>query len=132
MTKWFWRWDGNINDGTGVDWRAHGKDGVSVPWPEGVTDDWLRKYGFKTRAAAVRSAGGNYMFNGPAWKGHTAIESKDIDDNGLHYRIYRCYEIVILDAEENQIGDSNYCYGTRTDAERDAEHYLKLTEMEGC
>ena len=48
----------------------------------------------------------------------------------LRYKIYKCYEIVILDEEDNEVGECNYCYGTRKDAEEMAKHELKLALME--
>lgn len=48
----------------------------------------------------------------------------------VKYKIYKCYEIVILDAEDNEIGNANYCYGTRKDAEEMAKHELKIAKMD--
>ena len=46
----------------------------------------------------------------------------------LKYKIYRCYEIVILDEHDNQIGDSDYVYTDRKDAKACAEHRLQIEE----
>lgn len=47
----------------------------------------------------------------------------------LHYKIYRCYEIVILDEEENEVGECNYCYGTKADAIEMAKHELEIQNL---
>jgi len=44
----------------------------------------------------------------------------------VKYKIYKCYEIVILDDDDNEVGECNYCYGTRADAEEMAKHELEI------
>jgi hypothetical protein len=43
----------------------------------------------------------------------------------LHYKIYKCYEIVILDNDGNQVGETEYCYGNRETAEQWASESLE-------
>lgn len=124
MKKWYWR--RRASGSSFSDWWAYGKGGEKVRWPHEVTDDWLREFGFATRAAAVRAAGGNYMIN--MFK--CLIDSREIDDDGLHYEIYRCYEIVIRDKDGNQIGESDYVYTGHADAVSMAKHKLKMTKEE--
>lgn len=49
----------------------------------------------------------------------------------LKYKIYKCYEVAIIDKNDNQIGESEYIYTTSTDAKKRAEEMLKEAEMEG-
>ena len=129
---WYWRFDVSLDSNT-RQWWAYGKGGERVPWPDGVTDDWLREHGFKTRAAAVRAAGGTDLIRKREWRNRILIEHRDLPNADYHYRIYKCYEIVIEDAEGNEIGEINYCHGTKADAERMAKRELKLATMkEGC
>ncbi len=129
--KWYYRFD--LSNDTHRDWWAYGKGGERVKWPDGVTDDWLRDNGFATKAAAVRAAGGRDLLSKREWRNRILIEHRDIGDRGLRYKIYRCYEIVILDRDGNEVGNANYCYGTKADAEDMAKHELKLAMMEeGC
>ena len=134
MTKWFWIFDVSPNPDVHK-WFAIGKGDNRVPWPEGVTDDWLREYGLETKAAAVRSAGGRRLIDSCEWRKRIVIKSKELPDPGLHYKIYRCYEIVILDDDGNQVGECEYSYGTKALAESQAKHSLKMAMMdykEGC
>ena len=128
MKKWYWRFD-TARDGEPREWWAYGKGGERVRWPDGVTDDWLSEHGFKTRAAAVRSAGGVDLLRMREWRHRILIDSRDLPESGLHYKIYRCYEIVILDKDGNEVGECNYCYGTKSDAESMAKHELKIAEL---
>ena len=124
MKKWYWRQD--CSGTPERDWWAYGKGGERAHWPEEVTDDWLREFGFSTRAATVRAAGGNHLIN--IYK--RLLDSREVEDNGLRYEIYRCYEIVILDKDGNQIGESDYVYTGRADAVSMAKHKLKMAKEE--
>ena len=121
--------EGNV-DGPSVFW-AHGKGGRAIP-EEDVTEEWLKENSFKTEAAAIRSAHkASAKYKDKLWDvGNVSVVPATIPDEKLHYRIYRCYEIVIEDSEGNQVGHSDYCYGTRKDAEIAAKHHLKMTKME--
>ena len=125
MRTWYWRMD--VSKESVCELWAYGKGGEKVRWPDGPSDDWLREFGFSTRAAAVRSAGGNYLVN----KGIVLLDSRNIPDVGLRYEIHRCYEIVILDKKGNQVGESDYVYTCRADAEDLAKDMLR-TAGEGC
>ena len=118
-------------DGDPILW-AHGKGDSCVP-PEEVNTEWLEKNGFRTESSAIRTSyRATAKYRDDFWSvGNVWVTSGEIPDSKLHYKIYRCYEIVILDDDENEIGNSNYCYGTRADAEAMARHELKIAEMEG-
>jgi len=125
-----------------------GNEWVDVPWVYGkkdaaiteahVSPEWLMQYGYNSEGAAVRQISRlPWWKNQPCSSHGAAVVEAVVPDRKLHYKIYRCYEIVILDDEDNQIGESGYCYGSRKDAELTAQHELKMTLMdqmyrEGC
>lgn len=114
--------------GPAIPW-AHGKKDVAVGVCE-MTVDWLRVNGFKTKAAAVRAAFRVNDWDNPSWK-HSPprVTCAEVPDRNLRYKIYRCYEIVILDSEGNAVKESDYCYTTRADAEKLARHEIEILEM---
>lgn len=97
-----------------------------------VTKAWLSKNGFLSEGAALKQ-----MYRLPYWKNKpkgnatsTAIESFEVPEHELHWEIYRPFEIVIRDKDGNQVGETQYCYGTRAQAEELADHELELLEQE--
>lgn len=119
-------------------WTNDGKS-YEIPWIYGrgeasileadVTDEWLREHGYRSETAAKSGLKAMpWRKNNPYPKYGSTIESRDVPEGNLHYKIYRCYEIVIVDSEGNEIGNSNYCYGSRADAEAMAIHELKIAE----
>ena len=118
-----------VDEGPGIPW-AHGRE-KTLPIPlEDVTADWVDKYGFKTKAAALRALRARPSIEDKYWREEGTVESREVPDNRLSYKIYRCYEIVIVDKDGNEVGECNYCYGTRADAEDMARHELKIARME--
>ena len=49
---------------------------------------------------------------------------------GLKYKIYRCYEVMVVDNAGNQIGESEFIYTDRSDAKKRAEEMLAEAETE--
>lgn len=117
-------------EGPSVIW-AHGK-GNSAVAPEKVNEEWLKANAFKTEASAIRTSyRARAKYRDKFWDiGNVYVVPAEIAEEKLHYRIYRCYEIVIEDRDGNEIGNVNYCYGTRADAEEMAKHELKIALME--
>lgn len=134
MKKWFLKINHipiskGVDEGPGIAW-AHGKgDALPIPMDE-LSVDWLMKYGFKTKAVALRALRARGNAGDSFWREEATIDSRDVPDVGLHYKIYRCYEIVILDENGNQVGESDYCYGDRKFAEETARYDLKMREEE--
>ena len=105
------------------DMWVYGKGNAGIRRDD-VTTEWLDRHGYGSLGAATRQ-----LKNHPCGSG-AYVESWKTPDSVLRYKIYRCYEIVIVDPEGNQVGETDYCYGTRKDAEIAAEHHLRMTKME--
>ena len=114
-------------EGPAVVW-AHGK-GNSAVAPEEVNEEWLRENAFKTEASAIRTAyRAKEKYKDKYWDvGKVYVVPAETPEEKLHYKIFRCYEIVLLDENDNEVGESNYCYGTRADAEKMAKREVEVT-----
>lgn len=118
-------------DGPAIIW-AHGKGDAAVVLEE-VTEDWLKANAFKTEASAIRTSyRARSKYKDAFWDvGNVYVFPAEIPDERLHYKIYKCYEIVIQDEDGNEIGEASYCYGSKEDAEKMAKRELKIALMEG-
>jgi len=109
---------------------AYGKNDTAVRLKD-LTQEWLSRNGFLSEAAALRQVRRLPWWRTHPWSSFGAIvESFSVPGHKLHYEIYHPYEIVIRDKDGNQVGDSQYWYGTRAQAEELAEHELTIAEME--
>lgn len=93
-----------------------------------LTKSWLNKNGFLSEGAAVRQL--KLLGSTERWScgDGACVESFEVPERELHYEIYRPYEIVILDKDGNQVGDTQYCYGSRAQAESLAEYEVEIAE----
>ena len=122
-------WDGK-RSGSSVTW-VHGK-GDSKTGLADMTTEWLEENSFKTEAAAIRSSyRAKAKYKDDFWDvGKVIVHPAEIPSKKLHYRLYRCYEVDIVDDEGNRVGETQYCYGTKKDAERFARREIKMMEVE--
>lgn len=109
---------------------VYGKRDSAIPHRD-LTKGWLSRNGFNSSGAAVRQVRRLPWWGKHPWSssGATVLELP-VPEHELHYEIYRPYEIVIRDNDGNQVGETQYCYGTRAQAEELAEHELTIAEME--
>ena len=109
---------------------VYGKHDAAIPYRD-LTKGWLSRSGFNSSGAAARQ-----IRRLPWWGKHPCSSSGatilelNVREHELHYEIYHPYEIVIRDKDGNQVGETQYCYGSRSQAEELAEHELTIAEME--
>lgn len=109
---------------------AYGKHDSAVRYKD-LTKAWLSKNGFLSAGAAVRQIDRlPWWKNKPCSSRNASVEEFEVPKHELHYEICHPYEIIILDKDGNQVGDIQYCYGTRSQAEKMAERELTIAEME--
>jgi len=136
MKKWYLKIDhvptapNGSPEGPGVAW-IHGVNGSYIP-EEDFSTDWLSKHGFKTRAAAIRSAyKAKERYKDTFWDvRNIGILCDYVPDNELRYVIRKCYMITILDSEDNAVGDDTFCFGSKEYAIKMAERELKYAMKE--
>ena len=118
-----WFWDGNEYVDVPM---IYGKKDCAIEESR-LTDDWLLAHGYRSEGAATRGLGSiNWREKTPCRDREAYAEYKDVEAPPLRYKIYRCFEIVILDKDGNQVGESDYVYTSRKDAEDMAIHKLKM------